>query len=184
MRARGSASATIFGTPYAAGCADGARAGRFNADVLAMCDRALSTENLERTQIAHTRLNRGAVRLRMGDAQGALEDFDQAIALLPRSPEAMINRGVALVMLKRHGEAVATLTRALQLKPIAPETAYYYRATAREGLNDIRGAFEDYNTALLIKPDWALVAADMARFARIRRDQLASTLGENGTGAP
>jgi tetratricopeptide (TPR) repeat protein len=184
VRTRGSGAQTIIGAPRASACANAAMAGRADAEVIADCDEGLRSETLDRKQATFTYLNRGAVHLRMGNAEAALNDFDEAIKLTPKSADALINRGAALVMLKRNGEAVATLTRALQLKPAMPETAYYYRATAREALNDVRGAYEDYNTALLIKPDWALVAADMARFARIRRDQLASTLGESPRGAP
>jgi tetratricopeptide (TPR) repeat protein len=183
-RTRGSGAQTILGAPRASACADAAMAGRTGAGVIADCDEGLRSENLDRKQSTFTLLNRGAVHLRMGNAQAALADFDEAAKRMPKNPDALINRGAALVMLKRHGEAVAALTRALQLKPVAPETAYYYRATAREALNDVRGAYEDYNTALLIKPGWELVAADMARFARIRRDQLAATLGEQPKGAP
>ncbi len=184
VRTRGSGAQTIIGAPRASACANAAMAGRADAGVIADCDEGLRSEPLDRKQATFTHLNRGAVHLRMGNAEAALQDFDEAIKMTPRNANALINRGAALVMLKRNGEAVATLTRALQLKPATPETAYYYRATAREALNDVRGAYEDYNTALLIKPGWAMVAADMARFARIRRDQLATTLGESPRGAP
>lgn len=183
-RTRGASAQTILGAPHASACADAAMSGRADAEIIQECDKGLRDENLDRKQTTFTRLNRGAMHLRMGNAEAALGDFEEAVKLMPKSADALINRGAALVLLKRHGEAVGALTRALQLKPTAPETAYYYRATAREALNDVRGAYEDYNTALLIKPGWELVAADMARFARIRRDQLATTLGENPKGAP
>ena len=43
-------------------------------------------------------------------------------------------------------------------------------------MGDIRGAYEDYNTALTIQPDWGVAEAELSRFARGRRERLASQL--------
>jgi Tfp pilus assembly protein PilF len=100
------------------------------------------------------------------------------IALAPRHAEAHLNRGAALVMLRRPGPAVAAITTALSYGVSAPHKAYFNRAAAREAMGDLRGAYEDYNTALTIQPDWGAAEAELARFARGRRERLAAQLSD------
>src|SRR5690606_13197455 len=104
-------------------------------------------------QIA-TRINRGATHLRRREGEAALADFDAVIAMDRRHGEAHLNRGAALVLLGQPGPAVAAITEALGLDVREPHKAYFNRGAAREQLGDLRGAFEDYNTALDIQPDW------------------------------
>lgn len=117
--------------------------------------------------------------LRLGKGSDALADFDAVLEVMPKSPEAHVNRGAALVMVGKPGQAVGAFTTALQLGVREPHKAYFNRANAREALGDIRGAYEDYNTALAIKPDWELVEGELARFAKVRRDRLAAALGDS-----
>jgi hypothetical protein len=49
-------------------------------------------------------------------------------------------------------------------------------------LGDVRGAYEDYNTALDIYPDWGPANAELQRFARQRRQHLEAS--QNGTSNP
>ena len=80
-----------------------------------------------------------------------------------------------------NGEAVAAITEALGLGVREPHKAYFNRGAAREALGDLRGAYEDYSTALEIQPDWGPANAELARFARARREHLADALGEPDT---
>jgi len=82
--------------------------------------------------------------------------------------------------MQQYGAAIAEITQALSLGVSEPHKAYFNRAAAREALGDLRGAYEDYRTALEIQPDWGPANAELARFARSRRDTLASRLGEDG----
>jgi tetratricopeptide (TPR) repeat protein len=83
--------------------------------------------------------------------------------------------------LGRHGQAIAAITEALGLGVQEPHKAYYNRGAAREALGDLRGAYEDYSTALEIQPDWGPANAELARFARNRRDHLATVLADQPT---
>jgi tetratricopeptide (TPR) repeat protein len=169
---------TVIGAPGAERCSIAAATGDSSEDAVAQCDRALRSERLNRANQVATLINRGAIRLRRNEGELALTDFDQVVGLEPRHAEAHLNRGAALVMIGRPGPAVAAITEALTLGVREPHKAYYNRAAAREALGDLPGALEDYSTALAIEPDWGPANAELARFARTRREQLASRLAQ------
>jgi tetratricopeptide (TPR) repeat protein len=78
-------------------------------------------------------------RLRLGSSEQAREDFDQTIALAPKLAEGYLNRGLANDGLGRFAEAIADLTRALELG--TPRTqVYFLRAAVRERARDSAGA--------------------------------------------
>jgi tetratricopeptide (TPR) repeat protein len=123
-------------------------------------------------------INRGVTHMRRGESESALLDFDEVIRLDRRQAEAHLNRGAVLVQMRQFGPAIAAITEALGLGVREPHKAYFNRGAAREALGDIRGAYEDYSTALEIQPDWGPASAELARFARSRRDALATALNE------
>lgn len=145
------------------------------------CERALEYPRLTRTAQMQVRVTLGVLRLRRQEADAALAQFDAVIALEPRNAEAHLNRGAALVQLRQYGPAVTAITEAMGLGVREPHKAYFNRGAAREALGDLRGAYEDYNTALEIQPDWGPANAELARFARERREHLANALAEPQT---
>jgi tetratricopeptide (TPR) repeat protein len=145
------------------------------------CTRALRYPRLSRPGEQQLLINRGVLRMRRGEFITAIEDFDHVVRLNERNAEAHLNRGVALIQLRRHGEAIAAITEAMGLGVMEPHKAYFNRAAAREALGDVRGAYEDYSTALEIRPDWGPANAELARFARTRRDHLATVLEDAPT---
>ncbi len=150
---------------------------------LETCTRALDEARNSADRV-RLHVNRGVILLRRNDAEAGLAEFDEAIAINPDSPEAHVNRGAALVRLHRPGPAVAALTRALSLGVAEPYKAYYNRGAAREALGDLRGAYEDFTTALEIHPEWAPAEAEVARFVRQRQSSLATALADEGQGPP
>lgn len=167
-----------IGRPAAQACAQAANAGAFDDSALATCDAALNDQDLTRTAAIALYINRGAMHLRRKEGALALADFDQVVAREPKNAEAFVNRGAALVMLGRPGPAVAALTEALSYGVKEPHKAFFNRGAAREALGDARGALEDYETALAIKPQWAPAEQELARFIRARRDILVTRLAE------
>lgn len=153
-------------------------AGDSTDQTVEVCTAALNYRRLERMAQLQLLVNRGVTYLRRQESEPALADFDEVIRLDRRSGEAHLNRGAALVQMGRHGEAIAAITEALGLGVREPHKAYFNRGAAREALGDIRGAYEDYNTALEIQPDWGPASAELARFARDRRAHLANVLGQ------
>jgi len=63
--------------------------------------------------------NRGSARRAKGDLDGALADYDQALALDSTVWQAAANRGLALELRGRHAEALASLQRAYRACPDA-----------------------------------------------------------------
>jgi tetratricopeptide (TPR) repeat protein len=187
-RNRQATARTSLGAPLAAICAAAAAEGRADEEAMRACDQAVVTERLNRANMIATQLNRGAIHLRRRDAAGALDAYDAVLAIDDEHAEAHMSRGVALQMLGRPGPAVSAITEALGLGVNQPHMAYYYRAAARESLGDVRGAYEDYRTALEIEPNWGPAFEELARFARVRRDELAELAdgpeaGDNGEDA-
>jgi tetratricopeptide (TPR) repeat protein len=119
--------------------------------------------------------------LRRSQNDLALADLDGVLAADPRNAEALVNRGAALVQLRRFGEAISALTDALSYGVSEPYKAYYNRGAAREALGDLQGAYDDYSTALQIQPDWGPANAEVARFVRGRREHLADVLNHPAT---
>jgi tetratricopeptide (TPR) repeat protein len=170
----------IGGDAYAQRCMAEVGSGLFGDETLATCTRALRNPRLAEDSEILLMVNRGVVLLRRGENEAALTQFDAVLEEDDEHAEAHLNRAAALVQLSRYGEAIAEITAALGLGVTEPHKAYFNRGIAREQLGDLRGAYDDYRTALEIQPDWGPANAELARFARTRRDTLASRLGEPG----
>lgn len=99
---------------------------------------------------ASARANRGVTRMRLGDATGALRDYDAALAASPRDAEILFSRGNARLALGDHTGAIADYSSAIALAPRYGE-AYSNRSTARRRAGDEGGSEADRQqaTALL-----------------------------------
>lgn len=86
-------------------------------------------------------------RLRCGDTEGALDDFQRSLDLDPGYAEAWNNRGLVRQTLGRHAEAVADFDRALAARPYYAE-ALTNRGRGRQALGDLDGARADFDRAL------------------------------------
>lgn len=163
-------------TTHARTCSEYAASGNVSDGAVARCTRALREVREHRANLVITYMNRGNIYMARREVQEALSDFDAALNLDPANAEARLNKGVALVMLEQYGLAISVLTEALSRGVSEPHKAYYGRAAAREALGDLRGALEDYTTALQIRPDWGLADAELQRLARLRQERLAEHL--------
>ena len=164
---------TVLGRdPNARRCSDQVLRGNTSDETVGFCNEALGYRHLTQAAEVVLRINRGVTHMRRQENEQALADFDAVIAIQPRHAEAQVNRGAALLQLRRYGPAIASFTEALGLGVQEPYKAYFNRGAAREALGDYRGAYEDYNTALDIYPDWGPANLELQRFARQRRETL------------
>lgn len=129
------------------------------------CTEALVSEPLSAEDRAYVYNNRGVVQLTMmEEVEAAHRDFDAAAELQPKLAESYANRGAALVAEERFAEAIAEIDKGVAMGLKEPWKAYFNRAIAKEGVKDVRGAYEDYRKAVELKPDWALAQSQLARF--------------------
>ncbi len=105
---------TVLGRdPNARRCNDLVMRGDITDGTVAQCTEALSYRHLTQAAQIQLRINRGVTLLRRQENEQALVDFDAVVALQPRHPEAQVNRGAALLQLRRYGPAIAAFTEAL-----------------------------------------------------------------------
>ena len=158
-----SASETIIGG-RADACSLAAKASNFDPLAIENCTVAIFTEPLTEHLLAATYVNRGTMYIGVMNYASALSDFDEALKLEPTMAEAWVNRGGALIGLHRFKEAEENIDKGLALMPEEPEKAYGNRALARWSLDNLKGAYEDFQTALSLKPDWGWPAEQLEAF--------------------
>ena len=159
------AAVTVLGTSSARLCYEAAEARSPAASALEWCDRALGEEANNRHDRVATYVNRGILKLRSQRIDEAIADFDSAIALDAREPEAYLNKGMAFLHdPARAEEAIALFDEALARKTRRPALAYYGRAIAHEGQGRVKQAYRDYREASRLEPKWQEPKIELARF--------------------
>jgi tetratricopeptide (TPR) repeat protein len=93
----------------------------------------------------------GLVRFLLGEASAALECYDRAIAMNPRSVETLYNRGRALDELRRYDEALRSYDAALVLDP-RHVPAWTNRGAALHDLGRCEDALSSFDKALELAP--------------------------------
>ena len=91
----------------------------------------------------------GVARYNLGDKQGAINYYNQALKINPNYALAYNNRGSARYDLGDKQGAIDDYNQALNIDPNYIN-AYYGRGNARYDLGDKQGAIDDYNQALNI----------------------------------
>lgn len=163
------AAVTVLGGGMARQCSEAAIGGESATKFDDLCTMALETELLSLRDRAGTYVNRGVLKLRRKEFGPAQFDFNRAIETKPDVGEAYVNRGAAAVGARRYAEGLADINKALELGVEEPEKAYYNRALAYEGLDDMKAAYFDYRKAVELKPEWEAPKNELARFTVERR---------------
>jgi len=165
LLAAGSASAavSVLGTGLGNQCSAAALSGSSTDEDLAVCNSAIF-EPMTDHEKAGTHVNRGILLMRRKAYDAARADFKIAETLDPAMGEAVINRGASFVAERRYMEGLTEIDRGLNMNPEEPEKAYYNRALANEGLDDMKAAYLDYMKALELAPNWEDPRRELARF--------------------
>ncbi|MEM9738331.1 MAG: tetratricopeptide repeat protein [Pseudomonadota bacterium] len=140
-----------------------AQSSRF-VEVDRLCTRALDLETMTRTNRAATYVNRGIIRMRAGNYDTALRDYERAINLEEGMGAAYLNRGAAFIHKGEYVSAMTALDRAIALETSDLPAAHYNRALAREQVGDVTGAYYDFKTASELMPEWPLPQQQLERF--------------------
>ena len=133
-------------------------------DALESCAAALRADLTTHDRMA-TFVNRGVVRFRLEDTSGALSDFEEALAIDSNQPDALINKGIA--MLADGADISASMTlieQGLSRGPQRPWVGYYGRAVAHELAGRDAQAYYDYRRAHELRPGWAPAEQALTRF--------------------
>lgn len=162
------AAVTVLGNGVAHSCFEFAEYGGNPTDGLATCTFALEQETLSVRDRAATFVNRGILRARKDDAEGALADYDRGLAMDAALAEGYVDRGAAMIALRRYDDAVAEISKGISLGANRMQIAYYDRGIADEALGNIRAAYEDYKKAVEIQPDFQLARDELSRFRVVR----------------
>lgn len=124
-------------------------------------------------QLATAYNNRGLAFRASGDLDRAIEDYDQAIRLMPDYVVAINNRGVALMAKGEFDRAIIDLDRAIQLRP-----DYLVAFAARAATYDRKGLFDRAIADLDV-----IIKADPKNATHVReRGKLKAKMGD-GVGA-
>ena len=155
---------TVLGGGMARQCSVAALNGASDSKSEDMCTLALESELLNLRDRAGTYVNRGVLKLRRKEFASAQWDFNRAIETKSDIGEAYVNRGAAHVGSKRYAEGLADINKAIELGVEEPEKAYFNRALANEGLDDMKAAYLDYMKALELAPNWEAPRHELSRF--------------------
>lgn len=164
------ASVTVIGGGLAEACSKAALAGSSSLRDEAACTEALDTEMLSPRDKAGTFVNRGIMKLRRAEFGPAMADFNVAVRFEPKLGEIYVNRGAALIGQKKYADGLADLNHGIDLGVEEPAKAYYNRALAYEGLDDVKSAYFDYQKAVELSPDWDAPKQQLTRFHVSRRE--------------
>lgn len=159
------ASMTVIGTGDARFCYLAARTRNTGISALRRCDQALESQPLTPADRVATFTNRGILRMLRNDVDGAIADYDSAIAMNDRLGEPFVNKGIAYLMRKDEEAAVDLISQGIARAPEQLHIAYYSRAMAFEGMGKVPEAYYDYRKALELAPDFAEAQRELARFS-------------------
>jgi len=158
------ASVTVIGGGQAEACSKAALSGKSDTRSERTCTDALETEMLSPRDRAGTLVNRGVLKLRRAAFEAATKDFNAALSLKPDMGEAYVNRGAASIGEHRYAESLPDLNKAISMGIEEPAKAYYNRALAYEGLDDVKSAYFDYQKAVELSPQWEAPKNELLRF--------------------
>ena len=133
-------------------------------DSVAICTDALKNDVLSQVDRASTLINRAILRARSMDMDGAMADYDAAIAVGSNADEVYLNRSATFIAMKRYADALKDADQAVAMHTPRIEIAYFNRALANEALGNIQAAYADFQAALQAEPRFTAAAEQLSRF--------------------
>jgi tetratricopeptide (TPR) repeat protein len=161
------AQSISLGSSVAESCYRLAEAKTHDPAAIAQCDAALQDPALTQADRVATHVNRGIVLMLANREKDAIRDFDTAVALDAREPEAYLNKGLTELRIGNASAALSLASRAIELRTRKPAIAYYVRGLAAEDKGDVRSAYADLKRAAAIDPNWSDPVTELQRY-RVR----------------
>jgi tetratricopeptide (TPR) repeat protein len=114
----------VVGNGKAHDCFIAAKSG-VNPDAgITLCTEALNEEYLSAHDRAGTLINRGVMESARGRINDAMADYESSITVDPTLGDAYVNRGAALISMKRYSEALADFNKGISLGMSYPHLGY------------------------------------------------------------
>ena len=111
----------------------------------------------------------GLAKQNLGDWDGAMADYNQAIRLDPNYSAAYDNRGNVKRQQGDLNAAMADINQAIRLNP-KNGLAYFNRAGVKEKKGDWDGAIADFNRAISLKPNYSAAYRERGEVKRKKGD--------------
>jgi tetratricopeptide (TPR) repeat protein len=114
----------------------------------------LSCSRIDINQEVQPIYNSAYSKFKLGDYNGAIADYSNAIRINPKSDYAYYNRGNAKAYQKNYDDAVADYDKAVELN--STNIDYYNsRGGAKDALEDYAGALADFSKVIKLNPNAA-----------------------------
>lgn len=130
-----------------------------------ICTAAIESQTLNRKNLAASYINRGIIRMRMKHFERAMSDYSYASKLRPQLGATYLNHGAAMIGAGYPKKAIPELEKALELKTQDPQIAHYNLGLAHELTGDITSAYQAFQTAAELAPDWELPRVQLERYS-------------------
>jgi tetratricopeptide (TPR) repeat protein len=171
------AAVTVFGRGPSLACY---QAAEFSTDAetgIALCNDAIADPEISPRDMAATMINRSILRTHAGDYEGAVADCTHGLHIDSGLAEGYVDRGVAEIMLKNWPDALADINKGIDMNTDKLEFALYDRGIVEEAMGNIRAAYDDYQKAIQMRPDFGLAAHALTHFKVVRKPAVSSANG-------
>lgn len=113
------------------------------------------TQNKVEEKTAQFYIEQGEEKFESKDYQGAIEDFNNAIAIDPKDDNLYSKRGNAKKELEDYQGAIEDFTKVIEFNTENRALYYTYRGQVKSYLKNYQGAIEDFSKAIEINPNYA-----------------------------
>ena len=165
-----------FGSSFAYQCYQNAtyavRASDAAPRDLAECNSAIEEGMLNRRDLAATYINRGIIKVNMGEIVNAEEDYLRALDVSDRSPEIFLNLGNLQFMMQDFSSAISDYDHAESLGLGEEHILFLNRGMALYRLGYLDEAEIQYQKALALRPEWQDVHDKIAQLENKRAELL------------
>jgi tetratricopeptide (TPR) repeat protein len=116
----------------------------------------LLTEAIEKNpKLPYSYAERGMIRMKAGNLNGAIEDYNEAIRLDPKDPDYWLNRGLIKEQLNDLPGALADYQQVITLRADY-EKGWLNHGNVQVKLKRFNEALEDYTVAITYYPEYGL----------------------------
>jgi tetratricopeptide (TPR) repeat protein len=142
---------------------------RLDVDPLKICTLAITEDANARHIVSGSYNNRGVIYFSRSNYAAAISDFQEAIRMQPDLGVVYVNLGYTYAAQQRWAEAIAPLSRGIELGADDLPKAYYNRGIAYEETGRATEAYRDYLKASELAPEWEAPRSELTRFSVRRR---------------